>query len=139
MKDKNTAGIYALLLGSFGVHRFYLGSPVTGLIYLFFCWTFIPAMLGVIEGIQLLSMSKEAFDAKYNGLLLAPPVPSAQNIVVNVQNALPGAGVAPAVDPLEQIRRLHELKVAGALTEEEFATEKARLLDRMRQPPKLLP
>ncbi|WP_034508742.1 PH domain-containing protein [Blastococcus sp. URHD0036] len=42
------------------------------------------------------------------------------------QPAAPAA--APAPDPIEQLRRLGELRDAGILTEEEFAAQKAKLL-----------
>ncbi|MDH3383061.1 MAG: TM2 domain-containing protein, partial [Deltaproteobacteria bacterium] len=44
------AAIFAILLGSFGVHRFYLGQVGWGILYVLFCWTLIPAVAGLIEG-----------------------------------------------------------------------------------------
>jgi hypothetical protein len=35
---------------------------------------------------------------------------------------------APEVDPLEQLKKLGDLKAAGILTEEEFAAQKAKIL-----------
>lgn len=64
-KDKNTAGILALLLGGLGAHHFYLGNTVRGLLYLIFVWTFIPAIAGLIEGIMYLTKSEEEFQRKY--------------------------------------------------------------------------
>jgi TM2 domain-containing membrane protein YozV len=64
-KNKTTAGILALLLGGFGVHKFYLGKVGMGLLYLFFCWTCIPAIAAVIEGILYLGSTDEAFERKY--------------------------------------------------------------------------
>jgi TM2 domain-containing membrane protein YozV len=60
-KDRVTAALLALFLGGFGVHRFYLGKPISGLLYLFFCWTFIPAIAALIESIILFSMSDQKF------------------------------------------------------------------------------
>lgn len=37
-----------------------------GIIYLLFCWTFIPAIIGFIEGIILLVMDENSFIQKYN-------------------------------------------------------------------------
>jgi TM2 domain-containing membrane protein YozV len=54
-----------LLLGGIGVHRFYLARPGSGILYVLFCWTFIPALVGLLEGIVLLSMSDERFVEKY--------------------------------------------------------------------------
>ena len=64
-KSKTTAGIFALLLGGIGAHKFYLGSPGMGVVYLLFCWTFIPSLIGLFEGISLLTMSEESFAQKY--------------------------------------------------------------------------
>ena len=60
-KDKNVAGILALLLGGLGVHKFYLGKPMQGLLYLVFFWTFIPAIVGFFEGILYLMSDQKAF------------------------------------------------------------------------------
>lgn len=63
--NKYVAAILAILLGGFGAHKFYLGQIGTGIIYLLFCWTFIPALIGLIEGILYLAMSDTAFAQKY--------------------------------------------------------------------------
>lgn len=41
----------ALLFGSFGVHKFCAGRVGMGILYFLFSWTFIPGLLGIIEGI----------------------------------------------------------------------------------------
>jgi TM2 domain-containing membrane protein YozV len=64
-KNKTTAGILAILLGGFGVHKFYLGKTGLGVLYLVFCWTLIPAVIGLIEGIMYLTATDEAFAKKY--------------------------------------------------------------------------
>jgi hypothetical protein len=62
-KSRITAGIFALLLGSFGVHKFYLGETKLGILYLLFFWTGIPGLIGFIEGIIYLIKSDEEFAA----------------------------------------------------------------------------
>ncbi len=64
-KDRVTAGILALLLGGLGAHKFYLGETGLGLLYLCFSWTFIPAIVGFIEGILYLTKTDEEFQRKY--------------------------------------------------------------------------
>ncbi|MBN1929247.1 MAG: NINE protein [Chlorobiaceae bacterium] len=64
-KNRFAASIFAILLGSLGIHKFYLGLSGWGIVYLLFCWTGIPAIAGVIEGVLLLVMSDEAFARKY--------------------------------------------------------------------------
>lgn len=67
MKNKTTAAVLALLLGGIGAHKFYLGKPVWGFVYLLLCFTFIPAVIGFFEGLNLLFMSEAAFQSKYSG------------------------------------------------------------------------
>jgi TM2 domain-containing membrane protein YozV len=69
MRDKATAAILAILLGSFGAHKFYLNSIIPGILYILFSWTFIPMILGIIEGIIILCKNDQEFDKKYNEVL----------------------------------------------------------------------
>ena len=64
-RNKLTAALFAIFLGGLGVHKFYLGKVIQGILYIVFCWTFIPSVIGFIEGIVYLSMSEETFEAKY--------------------------------------------------------------------------
>lgn len=64
-KSKVAAGILALFLGGFGVHRMYLGNVGLGLLYLLFFWTFIPAIIAFVEAIIFLTMSENEFARKY--------------------------------------------------------------------------
>ena len=52
--NKIAYGIIAILIGDFGIHRFYAGKWVSGILYLLFFWTFIPGILGLVEGILAL-------------------------------------------------------------------------------------
>lgn len=47
-KDRTAAILLALFLGGFGAHRFYLGDMI-GIIYVVFCWTFIPSIVAFFE------------------------------------------------------------------------------------------
>ena len=67
-KSKSTAALLAILLGGLGLHKFYLDNPIMGVVYILFCWTFIPAIVGVIEGLIYAFMSEESFDRQYNGI-----------------------------------------------------------------------
>lgn len=61
VKSKAAAGLLAIFLGGFGVHKFYLGKIGMGFLYLCFCWTGIPVLVGLIEGIIYLCSSDENF------------------------------------------------------------------------------
>lgn len=111
MKDKTVTALLALFLGWIGIHRFYLGKTVVGLIYLIFCWTFIPAIISFIEAIIFFTMDQQAFDAKYNSKAL-------QYQVVNNKPA----------NVAEELERLHALKEKGIITQAEFEAKKAKLL-----------
>lgn len=65
-KSKTTAGVLAILLGGFGIHKFYLGRWGWGIVYLLFCWTYIPAIVGFIEGIIYLVSNPKDFARKHD-------------------------------------------------------------------------
>jgi TM2 domain-containing membrane protein YozV len=44
--------LVAIFLGGLGVHKFLVGKVLMGVVYLVLCWSFIPAIIGVIEGIM---------------------------------------------------------------------------------------
>jgi TM2 domain-containing membrane protein YozV len=52
-KNPATAVILALLLGSIGIHKFYLGQTGWGIVYLVLCWTFIPAIIAFFEAFTI--------------------------------------------------------------------------------------
>lgn len=70
MKNKTTAALLALFLGGLGIHKFYLGKSRQGLLYLLFCWTFIPSIIGLVDAIGLFVMDPQAFNYKYNSLFM---------------------------------------------------------------------
>lgn len=71
-KDRVAAAALALLLGSFGVHKFYLGKVAQGVIYLIFFWAWIPGLVAWIEGITYLAKSDEAWAREYGGPVQRP-------------------------------------------------------------------
>jgi TM2 domain-containing membrane protein YozV len=64
-KSRSLAIVLALFLGGLGIHKFYINQPVLGFLYLIFCWTFIPALLGLFESIAWMSYSDEFFQRQY--------------------------------------------------------------------------
>lgn len=65
-KSRMTAGLLAIFLGGLGLHKFYLRKYLIGIIYLIFCWTLIPSIISIIEGIYYLTMNNEKFEQKYS-------------------------------------------------------------------------
>ena len=66
-KNRTTAALLALFFGGIGVHKFYLGQSGSGIIYLLFCWTLIPALVAFIEALVLFGMNDTSFATKYPG------------------------------------------------------------------------
>lgn len=74
-KNKTTAGLLAILLGAFGVHKFYLGDTTAGGITLAISLgaglltcgvaTGVMSIIGLIEGIIYLSKSDDDFQRIY--------------------------------------------------------------------------
>jgi TM2 domain-containing membrane protein YozV len=110
MKNRIAAALLAFFLGSLGIHKFYLGKNVEGVLYLLFSWTFIPAILALFDFIGLLITSDEVFDARHNPktrLLLASR--TAQDITAAIAD----------------LQRLYEI---GAVTAEEYEVKRQKLL-----------
>ena len=60
------AAVMAIALGIFGIHKFYLRKPFLGVLYLVFCWTSIPALIGLVEGLIYATMDQEKWNEKHN-------------------------------------------------------------------------
>ena len=63
-KSRVTAAVLALLLGGLGIHKFYTGAWGWGILYILFCWTYLPVVFALIEGIRYLLVLS---DAQFNG------------------------------------------------------------------------
>jgi TM2 domain-containing membrane protein YozV len=64
-KNRIVAALLALFVGGLGIHKFYLGRIGWGIVYVLFCWTFVPMLVSFVEAIVYLCMSDQAFEAKY--------------------------------------------------------------------------
>ena len=52
--------LLAVFLGSFGIHKFYAGKPIQGLLHILFCWTAIPHVLAIISAVLTLFKPADA-------------------------------------------------------------------------------
>ena len=59
------AGILALAFGALGAHKFYLGRPVIGVLYILFIWTLLPPLIALIEGLLYLNSDEATFSRRY--------------------------------------------------------------------------
>lgn len=70
-KSRGVAGLLAILLGSLGVHYFYIGKSTAGIIFLAItlvsCGILgtVVAIMSLIQGIMMMTMSQSEFETKY--------------------------------------------------------------------------
>jgi TM2 domain-containing membrane protein YozV len=118
-KSRNIAAILAFAgtVTFSGLHKFYLGQPIWGLLYLLLSWTPIPKVASAIEGVWYLAQNDEDFDRNFNlGQPAAPKASMAPNHVGAVADAL---------------RQLDSLREDGLISEYEFEQKRRQLLDRI--------
>jgi len=65
MRRRTIAIMLALFLGGIGAHKFYLNKPGQGMMYVLFCWTFIPSLIAFLEVLVYLTMTDKRFEEKY--------------------------------------------------------------------------
>lgn len=102
-KSKGAATLLSLTLGGVGAHRFYLGQWKLGALMLLFCWTMLPALLGVVDFVRLAFMSDrrfaELYEAPGSPRLLVPPRPASLYGHVSRPRKITGGGPDPEAAP----------------------------------------
>ncbi|GAB4124204.1 MAG: hypothetical protein OHK0045_11100 [Raineya sp.] len=106
------------MLGSWGGQHFYLGNVGKGILSVFFSWTFIPAIIGVVDGIKFLSMSEEEFNAKYNSV----------DYMIGLKKNLLNNHYQHSHNVGEELEKLANLMDRGLITFEEFEKRKKKIL-----------
>jgi len=120
MKSRIIAAVLSFFLGSWGGQHFYLGNIGKGVLSIIFSFTLIPAIIGVIDGINFLTMSDDKFNLKYNS---AKFLSSFKNSLLQNSQALSNGSVA------EELEKLANLMDRGLITFEEFERRKKKILD----------
>lgn len=110
MKTKYTAILLCFFGGGLGIHKFYLGQNVEGILYLLFCWTFIPALIAFVEFFALILISDTEFNTKYN------------------QGIASTGGAVSAKDATSALGDLKNLFDSGIITAEEYEEKRQNLL-----------
>lgn len=65
IQQKLIQSALAIFLGGIGAHKFYQGKTFQGVMFLLFCWSFIPGFIGFVEGVRYLFMPVEDFYEQY--------------------------------------------------------------------------
>ncbi|WP_299768079.1 NINE protein [uncultured Pseudoteredinibacter sp.] len=113
-KSRVAASVMAISFGMFGAHRFYLGQW-WGIIYLLFFWTYIPAIIGWVEGIVFLSTNQKNWNKKYNHGLSAGSESGRALLVLFVFVFIAIVGILAAVALPAYQDYTHRTKVTSAL------------------------
>lgn len=64
-KSRMLAAALGIVLGFTGAHHYYLGSVAAGLLTMATSCCGVGLVVGIVEGVMLLVMSDEEFEAKY--------------------------------------------------------------------------
>ena len=116
-KSRTIAAILAFsgTLTISGLHKFYLGQPLWGILYVLLSWTPIPKVACAIEGVWYLTQDEETFDRYFNlGESVMKVSTQVGNQVESVANAL---------------RELEALRQDGLISEYEFEQKRRQMLD----------
>jgi len=98
-----------------GIHKFYLGQPIWGGIYLLLGWTQIPRIACAVEGVWFLSRSQR----------LLPTVPGDGGVADGVRASEQTQAIAAALRELEKLRQ------EGLISEQEFEQNRRSLLAKL--------
>ncbi len=115
-KSRSIAAVLAFsgTLTISGLHKFYLGQPLWGILYVLLSWTPIPKVASAIEGVWFLAQDEDAFDRNFN---LGKSGRNSQ---------VAGKQVNAIADAL---RELDNLRQEGLITEYEFEQKRRQLLE----------
>jgi TM2 domain-containing membrane protein YozV len=102
-----------------GFHKFYLGQPAWGLVYLLLSWTPIPHIASAIEAVWYLTQDSTHFDDNFNSQLASVPRGSAND------------PAPPMTTVADSIRELDKLRADGLISEYEFEQKRRQWLDRV--------
>jgi TM2 domain-containing membrane protein YozV len=134
-KDRKVAAVLAfagavpipILNGTIsGLHKFYLGQPRWGIVYLLLGLTPIPTIASLIEGAWYLFQDGDEFEQNFNAR------------VVSSTSSIARPPAASNVTPIqvgtiaEDLRQLDQLRQDGLVSEYEFEQKRRKLLDRIK-------
>nr|WP_199316415.1 NINE protein [Chroococcidiopsis sp. [FACHB-1243]] len=119
-----------------GLHKFYLGQPLWGLLYLLLSWTPIPRVASAIEGFWYLVQDSEEFDLNFNSEFgeLGMSGTSVTNLAnFSILSKRPSTTVMPArVSAIASaMRELDDLRQEGLISEYEFEQKRRQLLEQI--------
>jgi TM2 domain-containing membrane protein YozV len=110
-----------------GLHKFYLGQPRWGVVYLLLGLTPIPTIASLIEGAWYLFQDGDEFEQNFNaGTSTIAPRPAATPVAATNVTPIQVGTIA------EALRQLDQLRQDGLVSEYEFEQKRRKLLDRIK-------
>jgi TM2 domain-containing membrane protein YozV len=100
-----------------GFHKFYLGQPIWGIVYLLLSWTPIPHIASAIEAVWYLTQDSNHFDNNFNS--------------IDTLNSAANTLSQPVTTVVDTIRELDKLRADGLISEYEFEQKRRQWLDRV--------
>jgi TM2 domain-containing membrane protein YozV len=115
-KSRSVAAVLAFsgTLTVSGLHKFYLGQPLWGVIYVLLSWTPIPKVASAIEGVWFLAQDEDTFDRNFN---------FGKSVRISQAAGKQVSSIA------EALRELEALRQDGLITEYEFEQKRRQLLE----------
>lgn len=98
-----------------GFHKFYLGQPYWGVLYLLLSWTPIPHIASAIDAVWYLIQDGSHFNQNFSAGIAAAP----------------GVLTHPVTNVADAIRELDQLRTEGLISEYEFEQKRRQWLDRV--------
>jgi TM2 domain-containing membrane protein YozV len=107
-----------------GFHKFYLGQPFWGIVYLLLSWTPIAHIASAIDAVWYLTQTSTYFESNFNSidLLVKQSMPYSSGYANKI---------APMTSIAESIRELDKLREDGLISEYEFEQKRRQWLDRV--------
>ena len=122
-KNQTVAVLLAAFVGGLGIHRFYLGKTVTGVLYLLFCWTGIPSLIGIVEALIYAFQNPRDWAMKHNQGRPGDPVPKLLAIPLLLIPLLALAGIVASI----VVPAAMKGQFAGLITSSEQRIDDARI------------
>ena len=105
-----------------GIHKFYLGQPLWGGIYLLLWYTPLPRIATAIDAVWYFVQGDGVFEQQFNQASAFDSVST---------STTPGMPTPPVAAIAEGLRELDRLRREGLVTEYEFEQKRRGLLDRL--------
>lgn len=131
-KNRKFAVILAMLgtvTPTAGLHKFYLGQPFWGCVYILFLFTVppLPHIACAIEAVWYLILDREQFELRFNSDTYSPTLPTSTEIAASSEQVVRSKveNIATA------LRELDRLRSDGLISEYEFEQKRRKLIDRI--------